>query len=295
MSEKDREYRVTQGIETRGPVWVKDEGFTVLSEPAAESAIADLVFVHGLQGHPWRTWRYKGKTSTALAVSKSESTDTKGIRKILPWKAWSKKEDISTVYWPADLLPLDEPNLRILTYGYDSHVTKWFGGAANQMNLSQHGTAFLNSLEAQRRGCHGRPLILVAHSLGGLVVKDALIKSRAAGGNWDHLRDIYQSLASVIFFGTPHRGSPGAGWGFLLRNIATAAGFGSNGALLRQLDPSQSAEHLESLNKTFVDIVKEKGARVTSFQESKGLSGSALFQGKVEQDYISSLSLTDPS
>ena len=53
-----------------------------------------------------------------------------------------------------------------------------------------------------------------------------------------------------------------------------------NGALLRQLDPSQSAEHLESLNKTFVDIVKEKDARVTSFQESKGLSGSALFKAR---------------
>ena len=46
----------------REPIWVPEHGLTLLFEPANSNAIfADVVFVHGLQGHPYKTWLYKGK------------------------------------------------------------------------------------------------------------------------------------------------------------------------------------------------------------------------------------------
>lgn len=44
----------------------------------------------------------------------------------------SSSESIAETFWPADFLPQDVPNARIITYGYNSHITKFFLGATNQ-------------------------------------------------------------------------------------------------------------------------------------------------------------------
>jgi hypothetical protein len=50
------------------------------------------------------------------------------------------------VYWPLDLLPESIPNARILVYGYDSKVSRFFKGAANQNSLVAHAKNLLNDL-----------------------------------------------------------------------------------------------------------------------------------------------------
>jgi protein SERAC1 len=62
----------------------------------------------------------------------------------------------------------------------------------------------------------------VAHSLGGVVVKAALIKSASFKNHNRHPRqaDIYASTSGVAFFGTPHRGSSKEGFGEILASIA---------------------------------------------------------------------------
>lgn len=47
----------------------------------------------------------------------------------------------------------------------------------------------------------------VAHSLGGLLVKEALRRSESS--EEAEFKDIVKSTKGVIFLGTPHRGSPG--------------------------------------------------------------------------------------
>ncbi|KAF2228898.1 hypothetical protein EV356DRAFT_456844 [Viridothelium virens] len=67
-----------------------------------------------------------------------------------------------------------------------------------------------------------RPIIFVAHGLGGIIVKSALIHSYAAQKTAlkDH-RSIKLSTYGIIFMGTPHQGSDGVQFGKLLMNIAS--------------------------------------------------------------------------
>ena len=80
--------------------------------------------------------------------------------------------DNETVFWPADILPHDCKSARVLTFGYDSKVSKYFKGAVNQNNLFSHAKDLLFALIRERARCRERPLIFVAHSLGGILVKD---------------------------------------------------------------------------------------------------------------------------
>ncbi|CAG7850953.1 SubName: Full=Related to tetratricopeptide repeat domain protein-Neosartorya fischeri {ECO:0000313/EMBL:CCA75073.1} [Serendipita indica DSM 11827] len=70
-------------------------------------------------------------------------------------------------------------------------------------------TSFSN-LSRQRRDHPRRPIIFIAHSLGGIVLKQALglCHSETVGSKND-FRDILVSTHAVLFFGTPHFGVKG--------------------------------------------------------------------------------------
>lgn len=51
-----------------------------------------------------------------------------------------------------------------------------------------------------------RPIILIGHSFGGLVVKQAFLMAKDTADDHDH-RSVYERVIGFIFLGTPHRGS----------------------------------------------------------------------------------------
>ncbi|KAK7418106.1 hypothetical protein QQZ08_011393 [Neonectria magnoliae] len=61
------------------------------------------------------------------------------------------------------------PMARVMTYGYESGVAQ----SKSIQNLEDLATSFHNSLLELPHGQTNKPIILVAHSLGGLVVKQA--------------------------------------------------------------------------------------------------------------------------
>lgn len=103
------------------PVRVREHGLTELWAGGSDP-VADVVFVHGLQGHPYKTWLFEGKVEEQVWVEHSKSRRKLGFSK---QKAphWQIIEVQKTVFWPGDLLLDDAPKTRIFTFGYDSHVS----------------------------------------------------------------------------------------------------------------------------------------------------------------------------
>ncbi|KAH6687289.1 hypothetical protein F5X68DRAFT_239843 [Plectosphaerella plurivora] len=83
------------------------------------------------------------------------------------------------MYWISDLLAAEAgfEKARILVYGYDSKVTKAYANV-NQNNLFAHAKDLMYALAREKPP--RRPVIFVAHSLGGLLVKEVLRRSEAS-------------------------------------------------------------------------------------------------------------------
>lgn len=255
---------------------VPEIGLNILHTPKDKVAVADIVFVHGLQGSAYKTWTWKGE-----AVRKKRSIF--GFRRTDRGRE-ERDEASSELFWPADLLCEDYDDLRIMTYGYDSHVSHFFTGPANKLNLSQLGEGLLNRLSGERSRSKAtkRPIIFVAHSLGGLVVKEALVESKKYGDE-AMKSDVYKSTRGIVFFGTPHRGSNDAQWGDILRSITSVA-FDTNEKLLHTLKPDN--ELLAKLAKDFQDILDKEQLKICSLLESSGKTGLPIFHGKVRFSQI---------
>lgn len=151
--------------------------------------IGSIVCVHGLSGHRERSWTFRKDASTP--------------------------ED--AIFWPGKLLPEYFPNARILTYGYDSNVPS--SRYLVQRTLYSHSQNLLADLKFVRTRSLGesRPLIFISHSLGGLVVKSALIYANRPGSEF---QGTMRATTGLIFFGTPHQGGERATWGQTVKNIA---------------------------------------------------------------------------
>lgn len=100
--------------------------------------------------------------------------------------------------WLRQLLPKDFPDSRILLFNYDAlHI---FGGT-RLLHATRH---FLDNLVEKRRHDPLRPIIFLAHSVGGIFLKYALLQA------WKtpKYRSIKESAGGIVFFGTPHHGFP---------------------------------------------------------------------------------------
>ncbi|KAF8530880.1 hypothetical protein BDD12DRAFT_767720, partial [Trichophaea hybrida] len=133
--------------------------------------------------------------------------------------------------WPRDLLPQDVPGARILVFGYNSNV------AFNVSNQStrEHANALLERLSASRASPQARirPIIFVGHSLGGLLIKQALVNAKL---NWKVYSSIRESTRGLVFFGTPHQGGNGVTLGKIAVNIVTTLGGKVSNDLLLYLE-----------------------------------------------------------
>ena len=77
--------------------------------------------------------------------------------------------------WLRDLLPEKIPRARVWTWGYDSRThTRSHREYLTTKRLYDHGKELVFDLDGARResNSHQRPIIFIAHSLGGIVVKN---------------------------------------------------------------------------------------------------------------------------
>ncbi|KAG7042875.1 LipA and NB-ARC domain-containing protein [Colletotrichum scovillei] len=197
-------------------------------------ASVDIVLVHGLNGHPKNTW----------TSSSSSSQHDEGV------------------FWPTDLLPqsLGKTRANILVYGYNADVyTTGKSTSASDNFIYQHAQTLVTNLTLYRKSerTDKNPIIFVAHSLGGILVKRALIYSNdLRDKNQEDARSIFVSTFGIIFLGTPHTGSDMATWGIVLQKMADAIApkkmFESESVLLKTL--KKDNETLQNINSHFLDF-----------------------------------------
>lgn len=257
------------------------------------------MFVHGLQGHPHKTWTSDPKSAQKnsrqalfpLKVHKRDKT-----RALSPFRLFSKhtrtksgrsnkealdnvdeernqEAEAKDVFWPGDLLKEDFPMARIMTFGYNTNITQGYE-AANQGNIFSHARDLLYGLEAKRRQSPNRDLVFIAHSLGGILVKEVLRRSEADPDQ--KIAKIFGSTTGVFFFGTPHRGS--RDWASSGEAVAAVAsrilGVDVNTQVIHALLPS--GPELEICRESFANQWVKRGDNLTvrTFQESRGVAGT---------------------
>ncbi|EXJ54137.1 hypothetical protein A1O7_09474 [Cladophialophora yegresii CBS 114405] len=264
-------------------------GLSLIANP--EHPNLDVVFVHGFNGHPERTWLHRGDANSQSSDSSRDYSDERPrkIQKAFDsFKASRSRtsRDRKGVYWPRDLLPESLPYARVLAYGYDAHLGHRLGPSHSQKSVYDFAKDFLLELEAVRRSHPKRPLVFIAHSLGGIVVKEML---RQSYGHLDHqteLRAISESTAGIIFFGTPHGGAdPQSLLKTIAENVAWAVGVTFNKQVVESLLPS--SERLRQLRDEIGPMARTRGWIIHCFQEDHGIT--ALNGRKVVEDISSCL------
>ncbi|MCJ1263639.1 hypothetical protein MMC22_003509 [Lobaria immixta] len=175
----DNDQPTPESSPAKGSKKVFSIGLKSLYEP--ESAVVDIIFVHGLTGGMERTWTSRNAVSP----------------------------------WPQILLPTKLPNARILTFGYDANVVDW-RAMVSKNRVGNHAENLLTTVATYRENdnTNCRPILFVAHSLGGLVCEDALLASRNSAEKY--LQNILTCTRGILFLGTPHGGSGLATWAVLL-------------------------------------------------------------------------------
>ncbi|KAL7910136.1 hypothetical protein GGI35DRAFT_469048 [Trichoderma velutinum] len=127
--------------------------------------------------------------------------------------------------WIRDFLPqrIGRP-CRVMLFAYNSSPAK----AAAAMRLDEHARMLLRCLRDKRKDTPLRPIVFLCHSLGGIVVKSALVE-----GTLDPAYgSIVKSTRLLVFFATPHLGGNYSGIGDIAAKIVrTGLGTPSNDLL----------------------------------------------------------------
>ncbi|KAF8243918.1 hypothetical protein K440DRAFT_560321 [Wilcoxina mikolae CBS 423.85] len=160
--------------------------------------------------------------------------------------------------WLRDALPEDVDGLRVLTYGFNSGLVE----STSIASIQSYAKEFLLGLVGARDDVD-RPLVFVAHSLGGLVVKQALVE--AASGEALHL-NILKSTAGLLFFGVPNRG-------LSIESFLPMVHGQPNEFFVNSLQPEST--YLDVLHQGFCRHFTFKDSEIVSFFETR----SSLFIG----------------
>uniref|UniRef100_A0A3B4Y4Q2 Protein SERAC1 n=1 Tax=Seriola lalandi dorsalis TaxID=1841481 RepID=A0A3B4Y4Q2_SERLL len=198
---------------------------------------ADVLFIHGILGAAFKTWRQKD-------------------RNMLEEEKEAESRDDYTECWPKSWLAADCPNLRVLSVEYDSHLSDWMAKcpAENQRkSLAYRSRELLKKLKLA--GVGERPVVWVAHSMGGLLVKKMLLDASED----PDMHELLKNTKGIVFYSVPHRGTSMAEYSVNVRYLLFPS------IEVRELCKDSPA--LRNLNENFLNMAREKEIKVLSFAE----------------------------
>ncbi|KAM7194684.1 hypothetical protein V8F20_007876 [Naviculisporaceae sp. PSN 640] len=195
------------------------QGLEVLSNP--ENPTVDIIAIPGLGANPDRSWLWDDK-------------DPKSFN----WLTDKK-----------DGLPKDFSTARILLFRYSSAYHGPFKIKQHMINIAR---TLLERLHTDRKDASRRPIVLIGHSMGGLVAAKLLILAEQHRTSFPH---VYESIVGCVTFGTPFDGAPVADIAQQWTEINLKLGKSVDSKLLDLLKPGNEA--LRELKNDFVRYVRK--------------------------------------
>jgi len=139
-------------------------GITVLSSPLPGNYTVDVLAVPSLGGHSYGSFVHKGDGHM----------------------------------WLSESLPRDIPTARVMIYGYESGLQD----STSFAGLHDLAGSLRNEIHHLLASGGQRHLILIGHSLGGILIKDALVQMIESNSELAGIRRI----VGALFFGVPNDG-----------------------------------------------------------------------------------------
>ncbi|RWA11742.1 hypothetical protein EKO27_g3362 [Xylaria grammica] len=197
-------------------------GLTPLNDVQDETHEFDCIAISGLASHPFGSWQPKGEDKSFM--------------------------------WVREALPRSMPMCRAILYGYDTTLLN----SNSFQTIVDLGSSLINHIKAN--GWHlagSKPLVFLAHSLGGIVLKEAF--SMMANGD-DQGQLILNRFLGGIFFGVPSYGMKTSHLHAMVR-----------GQLNEQVvkDLSTSSGYLRNLDDHFSGLVLTRQMRLCWAYETK--------------------------
>lgn len=204
----------------------------------------DIVLIHGLLGGAFHTWRQQEIDSVAVADY--------------------------TSCWPESWLPQDLPNVRVVSVEYDTHLSDWMSHCPHEKEtrtISFRSQQILEKLKTAGIG-QKRPVVWIAHSMGGLVLKNMLL---IADDKKDEYQKIVENTRGIIFYSTPHFGSQLAEYSRKVRKLLFPS--------VEVMALSHDSPQLRDLNDEFKNLAQVRDIKVLNFGE---LQSTSIGVGKVK-------------
>ncbi|KAI9150446.1 WD40 repeat-like protein [Paramyrothecium foliicola] len=164
--------------------------------------------------------------------------------------------------WLSDKLPDDLSGARVMIYGYNTKLTN----STSFAQLDDLAGSLQTSLSSLIMSQASKKIILVGHSLGGLLIKGAIIRIHASES-----RPILTEVAGLLLFGVPN---DGMSIGSLISMVTDQP----NRQLVDSLNNINS-HALRTPNRDFLQIQDEFAPKIFCFYETKKSPTAALVAG----------------
>ncbi|XP_073075938.1 protein SERAC1 isoform X2 [Manis javanica] len=202
----------------------------------SEPIKADVLFIHGLMGAAFKTWRQQDS------------------ERVLPEKI-SEDEARYTTCWPKTWLARDCPALRIISVEYDTSLSDWRARCpVERKSIAFRSNELLRKLRAA--GVGDRPMVWVSHSMGGLLVKKMLLEASKK----PEMNTVINNTRGIVFYSVPHHGSRLAEYSVNIRYLLFPS--------LEVKELSKDSPALKTLQDDFLEFAKDKNFQVLNFVET---------------------------
>ena len=156
--------------------------------------------------------------------------------------------------WLRDGLPKDIPGVRCIIFGYETRLSQ----TQSFKNVDDIATSLAFQLRSIGRNApSAKPIVFIAHSLGGIVLKRALVDMARCSDTEMH---VLHKIKGILMFGVPSKG-------MAISHLLTIVHESPNEGLIRTLEPQ--LPYLSQLSQQYSGISFLRTIRLVSFYETE--------------------------